>query len=569
MAKRVQITLWMTWAIVSPLIFYITYQVWPPDLAGKSIGDLLLFLILMCTVALIPIVVNGTPVFFVEGVSLAVFLYFGLFAEMVLIQLAMIVLLLRVRIGWKDLYRYPVNFLMFLAISLASGAVYEWMGGGHGQQELTWSFAGEILIYVVVSLFVNHLILNNIIWRFMYKRKAPFFSRDFLWEGFAASIVSPFGFLLYVLYGEHGNLALLYVGLPIIVISIMLNHYYAAKHINEYLQKASEVGYQLTERLNVDDVLDVFLDKITAMIQVDYAYIIDVTDQNTLRIIRKMEDGKHHKSPDQTVRITEGISGYVFARKKSFLFHKRTQWEHLGKYMPKAAQSLMAFPVFRSQQVVGIVILASNKRRKFENHQLMIVNLLIAHLAVAIENARFHEETVNQTIKCSLTGLYNYRFMEAELVREFTRLKEGTLSQFSLVLLDLDHFKRINDTYGHQSGNEVLIQLAERLERFTGSKGTAARYGGEEFVVLLPGMDRNAALSFAEGLRKEIADQPFIAEQDLTGASRQPICVTASIGIAEAPADADDPLSLVRHADRAMYTGAKRAGRNKVAGYSK
>ncbi|MBS2969899.1 GGDEF domain-containing protein [Metabacillus sp. KIGAM252] len=569
MDKRLLITLWLTWAIVSPIILYLTYQIWPPDLAGQSLQDLILFLVLMCAVALMPIVVNGTPVFFVEGVSLAVFLYFGLFAEMVMIQLAMIVLLLRVRIGWKDLYRYPVNFLMFMMISLVSGAVYEWMDGGHGSQELTLWFIASILVYVLVSLFVNYLILNNIIWRYIYKRKAPFFSRDFLWEAFAASIVSPFGFILYVLYGQLGILALFYVGLPIVVISIMLNHYYAAKHVNVYLQKASEVGYQLTERLKVEDVLDVFLEKITEMIQVDYAYIIDIVDQASLKVIRKMEDGKHKNSPDKVVSLNEGISGYVYARKKSFLFHKRTQWEHLSKYIPQAAQSMMAFPVFRHQQVVGVVILASNKRRKFENHQLMIVNLLIAHLAVAIENARYHEETVKQSVRCSLTGLYNYRFMEAELEMEFRRMKDGALSQLALILLDIDHFKRVNDTYGHQSGNEVLIQLANRLEKFIGSKGTAARYGGEEFVVLLPEIDRNAALALAEGLRKEIAGKPFLIEQDLEGQSKQQIFITASIGIAQAPLDADDALSLVRHADRAMYTGAKQAGRNKVAGYTK
>ncbi|AZB43821.1 diguanylate cyclase [Bacillus sp. FJAT-42376] len=569
MDKRQQTLLWISWAIVSPIILYMTYQLWPPDLSEKSIQDLGLFLLLMCAVALMPIVVNGTPVFFVEGVSLAVFLYFGLFAEMILVQLSMIVLMIKLRIGWKDLYRYPVNFLMFMIISLVSGAVYELLGGGHGAQNLSFLFIAQIIIYILVSLFVNQIILNNIVWRYIYKRKSPLFSKDLLWEAFAASIVSPFGLILYVLYGQMGNMALFYVGLPTVLTSIMLNHYYAAKHINVYLQKASEVGYQLTEKLKVDDVLDVFLEKTAAMIQVDYAYIVDVVDDASLKIIRKMENGKPQESPEQTVPITEGISGYVFARKKTFLFHKRTQWQHLSKYIPPAAQSMMAFPIFRHQKVVGVVLLASNKRRKFENHQLMIVNLLIAHLAVAIENARYHEETVKQSIRCSLTGLYNFRFMEEELEREFQRIKEGSLSRLSLILLDLDHFKRINDTYGHQSGNEVLIELARRLEKFVGNKGVTARYGGEEFVILLPEIDRNAALALAEGLRNEIAGKPFLVEQDLEGKSRQQLFITASLGIAEAPYDAEDPLSLVRHADRAMYTGAKQAGRNRVAGYTK
>ncbi|MTH52959.1 diguanylate cyclase [Bacillus mangrovi] len=569
MAKRRQIILWAVWAVVSPIILYMTYQIWPPELSENAFRDFGLFLILLCAVALMPIVVNGTPVFFVEGVSLAVFLYFGIFAEMVLAQLSIIVLMLRLRIGWKDLYRYPVNFLMFLFISLISGAVYEWMGGAHGPQSLSLIFFGEVFIYFLVSLTVNQFLLNNIVWRYIYNRKSPFFSKDFIWEAFAASIVSLFGVILFILYSQIGNVALVYAGLPIVLISVVLNHYYAAKLINEQLQKASEVGYQLTEKLHVNDVLDVFVEKIADIIQVDYAYIVDVIDGKSLKVIRKMESGKQQQSPGHTVPVSEGISGFVFAAKKSLLYHKRTQWEHMGIYIPKAAQSLMAFPVFRHQKVVGVVILASNKRRKFENHQLMLVNLLIAHLAVAIENARHHEQTREQSVRCSLTGLYNHRFMESELEREFERIREGDLSCLSFILFDLDHFKKVNDTYGHQSGNEVLIQLGQRLEAFIGTKGTAARYGGEEFVVLLPEMERNQALALAEGLRHEIASKPFCIEQDMVSGSRKQIYVTASIGLATAPDDADDPLSLVRHADRAMYTGAKQAGRNKVAGYSK
>lgn len=128
----------------------------------------------------------------------------------------------------------------------------------------------------------------------------------------------------------------------------------------------------------------------------------------------------------------------------------------------------------------------------------------------------------------------------------------------------------MNDTYGHQAGNEILISLAERLCKFVGERGTVARYGGEEFVILLPSMDKHACFAAAEGIRQSIANRPFIVEQSIGHpGKRQPVSITASIGYATAPEDAEGPLDLIRHADRAMYIGAKQAGRNRVAQYVK
>jgi diguanylate cyclase (GGDEF)-like protein len=134
-------------------------------------------------------------------------------------------------------------------------------------------------------------------------------------------------------------------------------------------------------------------------------------------------------------------------------------------------------------------------------------------------------------------------------------------------LLDIDHFKAVNDSYGHQSGNDVLIMLARRLEDFIGERGTVARYGGEEFIILLPESGGNECLEIAEQLRSVISDNGFEIHNDLTDQCKHKIYITASIGIATAPHQGEDPLTLIRNADRAMYTGAKQQGRNKVAAY--
>jgi diguanylate cyclase (GGDEF)-like protein len=135
-------------------------------------------------------------------------------------------------------------------------------------------------------------------------------------------------------------------------------------------------------------------------------------------------------------------------------------------------------------------------------------------------------------------------------------------------MADIDYFKKINDQYGHQAGDQILIKVAERLQNLVQKRGIVARYGGEEFVVLLPDADAEEAYQFAETIRKTIANHPFLVHNELDPSkSIVEVAITASIGVATAPRHAMDPVSLVKYADRALYIGAKRAGRNRVADY--
>src|SRR5690606_27996112 len=128
----------------------------------------------------------------------------------------------------------------------------------------------------------------------------------------------------------------------------------------------------------------------------------------------------------------------------------------------------------------------------------------------------------------------------------------------------------INDKYGHQSGNEILIALADLLREVVGDEGTVARYGGEEFVVLLPDYSKDLAMLLAENIRKEIEKREFMIQSDLDEDRKTiPIKITMSIGVSSAPDDSDDGMAMIRNADRALYIGAKQAGRNKVAAYTK
>jgi diguanylate cyclase (GGDEF)-like protein len=219
----------------------------------------------------------------------------------------------------------------------------------------------------------------------------------------------------------------------------------------------------------------------------------------------------------------------------------------------------------RNQDVVGIITLVSVHKHVYKRHHLMILEILANFLAVTIENAKNYEETKHASERDPLTNLYNYRYF-SELLESMFQLAPAPFP-LSIILIDLDHFKEINDTYGHEAGNEVLRQLANRLVNLIGKRGTVSRYGGEEFVIVLGNTDEESCFSLAEDIRRQIGEEPFSVDCHQESHRETEIQVTASIGVATAADSNEDPLALIRNADRAMYTGAKQKGKNRVASY--
>lgn len=157
-----------------------------------------------------------------------------------------------------------------------------------------------------------------------------------------------------------------------------------------------------------------------------------------------------------------------------------------------------------------------------------------------------------------LTGVYNRRFMETELDKEFKRVRRhgGSLS---VLFLDLDFFKKVNDTYGHQGGDQVLIEVTQRIGAIARATDCLARYGGEEFAIILPETDANGALVFANRVREIIEKTPVHYADKL-------ISVTASLGLCEHSEDIETFETLLDLSDKALYV-AKKQGRNRVVSY--
>jgi diguanylate cyclase (GGDEF)-like protein len=164
-----------------------------------------------------------------------------------------------------------------------------------------------------------------------------------------------------------------------------------------------------------------------------------------------------------------------------------------------------------------------------------------------------------ESITDNLTYLYNQKYFYNYMDRKINENPEGD-TMMSLVMFDIDHFKHINDTYGHLTGDYVLKEVARLIKNSIRKNDVAARYGGEEFTVILPDMNSEDAYIVAERIRESIEQHIFLM-------NGHKITITISGGVAEYPKVASNVSELVSYADRAMYVGAKFKGRNKVKIY--
>ena len=190
-------------------------------------------------------------------------------------------------------------------------------------------------------------------------------------------------------------------------------------------------------------------------------------------------------------------------------------------------------------------------------------NELLARVRTQIKRKRYSdflrhrlEESVELAITDPLTRLHNRRYMQAHLSGLVSRSID-TGSPLSLLVADIDHFKHINDTYGHDVGDVVLQEFANRFRENTRSIDLVCRYGGEEFILVMPGVDSSASYQIAERMRARIAERPFRVSSDLS------VPITASVGLSTVDSANDTPEIIFKRADNALYA-AKRAGRNRV-----
>jgi len=222
---------------------------------------------------------------------------------------------------------------------------------------------------------------------------------------------------------------------------------------------------------------------------------------------------------------------------------------------------LTAIPIRISKRVIGMTFLASRTQRILDFDLASILSLIGTQLSLIVEKIELFDETRRLSITDSLTGLYNSRYFYQELDKEIARSSRYRLS-FSLAIFDIDDFKVINDTYGHQTGDEILIHIASVLRLESRETDIVARYGGEEFVIIFPNTSKKEALAVSERILHNL-NRNMVQ----TGNGHM-IHITMSGGIAAFPSDAVSSHDLLHFSDIAMYK-AKSAGKKQIVCYNK
>ncbi|MBS0213921.1 MAG: diguanylate cyclase [Proteobacteria bacterium] len=219
------------------------------------------------------------------------------------------------------------------------------------------------------------------------------------------------------------------------------------------------------------------------------------------------------------------------------------------------ASRYVCLPLAAQGEVIGVLTI--DAMQDICPHQRRLATALSEQLALSLSNLRLQVNLREQSIRDPLTGLFNRRYLEVSLERELQRARRHRLPM-AVLMLDIDHFKRFNDSHGHEAGDVLLAQFAETLRRSTRNEDIACRYGGEEFTVVLLDAGDASARQRAEAIRSAVA------AMDVVHAGVRLPSVTVSIGYAVFPDDGTQPDDLLRRADEALYF-AKRNGRDKAA----
>ncbi len=330
--------------------------------------------------------------------------------------------------------------------------------------------------------------------------------------------------------------------------------------------------YNISQAVNfIDDLkrlLQVIIQK--ALITLDaekgslmlYDYSLNALQ---VRIVSGLQDKKLEEAINNgavqcaKIGVGEGIAGTVFLERKPIITNLGSaDPRFIVKEVLSNTKSLLCVPLIAKGEVIGVINITNKKHDKlFNQKDLEFITSLANQAAIAIDNAKLYELAT----KDGMTKLYIYRHFYTLLENEIRRCSRYKRNM-SLIMMDIDNFKRINDTYGHLTGDTILKNLAIVLQESVRKIDIPARYGGEEFVVILPETDKEDACVIAERIRKNISK--IVVKVNET----QDLSPTVSMGVAQYSTDGKEAKELINAADTALYY-SKHNGKNMVSTYEK
>jgi diguanylate cyclase (GGDEF)-like protein len=322
----------------------------------------------------------------------------------------------------------------------------------------------------------------------------------------------------------------------------------------DQLQRAvRRVGETLRSTHDMKQMLESILNTAADAVNADAASLWMFTPtRDALQPTRSLGDDIE---PPVSIPIGEGVVGFVAERATPILLPSPAGPRPSRNEPPYPVA--IAVPLYSDDRIVAVLATyRSDPQATFTPEDLETVVFLAEQGGVAIENVRLHEEAQRLSLTDGLTGTWNRRYFQMQF-RQVLATATRFERPFSVLMLDLDRFKDLNDKYGHQRGDAILIEFSQRVKHTLREVDTFARYGGEEFICLLSETDEEGAYTTAQKIREAIRSQPFGAPGE------EAVTVTVSIGVAAYPDHGSSFHEIVEAADKALYR-AKEAGRDRV-----
>jgi len=318
------------------------------------------------------------------------------------------------------------------------------------------------------------------------------------------------------------------------------------------------VGTAVNQTLNLPELLDSVLERVLGVMEIEAGGIF-LLDKQTEELVLKAYRGTSAEFVGRVggLMVAEGFTGQAALSKKPFVVEDVAADPRLTRVGAKeeGIQSFAAVPIVAKDKVLGVMGVGSYRSRQFPDREVKLLSTIANQMGMAIENAQLYEQALELASTDGLTGLYNRRYLMEQVERELNRAERSNGS-VSLMMIDLDGLKAINDRFGHHEGDSILKGLGGIIKVNTRASDVAARWGGDEFMLLTPETSSKGAGRIGERIRSQVEGyRPKIDGEEVR--------ITISVGIASCPAHASDVTQLLQRVDEAMYS-AKRGGKNQI-----
>jgi len=335
----------------------------------------------------------------------------------------------------------------------------------------------------------------------------------------------------------------------------------ALEHLVRDLSLIYEIGQEVNSIVDLDDLYLNIRDTLKKHLSIsEFAILVFDDGQEDLHVKAAYGFEDADAIMRTTFRIGEGVTGLVAESGRKIYIKdtsRETRFLNYKGERPAKVSSFLSIPLLYKEDVLGVINFARRGTSSFTYQDVKMLSLVANQVALAIANARLYTKTRELSVRDELTGINNRRYFQQMLQMEWKRAIRFR-RHLSLVMVDVDHFKAYNDTFGHLQGDQALKQIGSLLRNNLREVDTVARFGGEEFVLLLPDTDKPGAIAVAEKVRILSEGHGFLTEEH-----RDTRSITISAGISTYPDDVEEMDDLIDHADIALYR-AKEGGRNRI-----